>query len=262
MRALILRNDPNAAMACSSALIEKGFQILCVDTRDVAETLVRLDLIDLLVMDERVQGDLTHTVALSGERHNPYVSTILMTDRPGDETDELYDLIPSLYALAGTETMPKLVGQLAVAAVTNTTETIARVAENAAADRAEADAPDEAIAAFEEMAPIKEAAKSNHEFAAWNAMIAKEAAAAASSMARATVQQAKAAEPAPAGIDDGLPMIPDGAVRVPSLAARMRVGSPVAAFETDEETASPFARRKTPLPQFVDPKPARPQPAA
>ena len=118
MRALILRNDPNAAMACSSALIEKGFQILCVDTRDVAETLVRLDLIDLLVMDERVQGDLTHTVALSGERHNPYVSTILMTDRPGDETDELYDLIPSLYALAGTETMPKLVGQLAVAAVT------------------------------------------------------------------------------------------------------------------------------------------------
>jgi hypothetical protein len=145
MKALILRTDPGAALASSRALIDKGFQILCVDRREVAETLVRMDTIDLLVMDEEVAGQLTHTIALSGERKNPYISSIMMTDRSGAETDDLYDLIPSLYALAGAQTAPALLGKLALAAVINTEEVQARVARNAAADLAYETASEELI---------------------------------------------------------------------------------------------------------------------
>ncbi|MEL6840230.1 MAG: hypothetical protein AAFP85_13125 [Pseudomonadota bacterium] len=230
MRALILRNDPNAAVASSRALIDKGFQILCVDTRAVAETLVRMDTIDLLVMDEQVQGELTHTVALSGERKNPYISAILMTDRPREETDDLYELIPSLYALAGVETEPALIGQLAVASVAHTPDTIARVAQNAAADLAEAQAP-EMFATPDVEPPLAEPE-------AWDHI------------------------DIPVLEEEGLPAIPQEAVRIPSLAARMRVGATMAAYETDNKAASPFARNKTSLPQFAEPRHNRPQPAA
>ena len=143
MRALILRNDSNDAVANSRALINKGFQILCVDTREVAETLVRVDTIDLLVMDEQIDGQLTHNIALSGERKNPLISSIMMTERAGAETDDLYDLIPNLYALVGEKTTSALVGQLALASVANCEERQARIAINQAFDAAEAAEPDE-----------------------------------------------------------------------------------------------------------------------
>ncbi len=235
MRALILRNDPNAAVASSRALIDKGFQILCVDTRQAAETLVRMDTVDLLVMDEQVQGELTHCVALSGERRNPYISAILMTDRSREETDDLYDLIPSLYALAGVDTAPTLVGQLAVASVVNSAETIARVAENAAADLAEAAEPDAFM--------INDIASDETE-------------------EPADVMSAWEAADAAIANDEGERDVPAAAARIPSLAARMRVGATLAAFETDAHAPSPFARNKAHLPQFAEPWHNRPQPAA
>lgn len=137
MRALILRNDPDAAVESSRALIDKGFQILCVENRTIAETLIRMDTIDLLVMDEEVEGCLTHGIALSGERKNPYISSIIVTDRTKAETDDLYDLIPSLYALVGGNTGPKLVGQLALSSVANVEDARARVRRNRAADAAD-----------------------------------------------------------------------------------------------------------------------------
>lgn len=137
MKALILRNDAQASVATARALIDKGFQILSVDTLAVAHALIRIETIDLLVLDERVEGQLTHSIALSGERRNPYLSAILLTDRNGEETDDLYDLIPSLYALAGSETAPELLGRLALSAVSNQQEVVARVARHAAADALE-----------------------------------------------------------------------------------------------------------------------------
>lgn len=137
MRALILRNDPDAAVESSRALIDKGFQILCVENRTIAETLIRMDTIDLLVMDEEVEGCLTHGIALSGERKNPYISAIIVTDRTSQETDDLYELIPSLYALVGSNTAPKLVGQLALSSVANVDDVRARVRRNLAADAAD-----------------------------------------------------------------------------------------------------------------------------
>lgn len=139
MKALILRNDPQAAIATAHALTDKGFQILSVDTLAVAHALIRIDTIDLLVMDEDVEGQLTHAIALSAERKNPYVSAIFLTDRTHEVTNDLYDLIPSLYALVGNDTAPGLLGQLALSSVSNLDDVAARVAQNAAVDLGELD---------------------------------------------------------------------------------------------------------------------------
>jgi hypothetical protein len=141
MKALILRQDPEAACAVSRALMDKGFQILCVEKLDVAHALIRVDTIDLLVMDERIDGQLTHAIALSGERKSPFLSAILLTDRGREETDDLFALIPSLYALAGMRTGAEMLGKLALSAVSNTDDVMARVARQRAADQAEAGPP-------------------------------------------------------------------------------------------------------------------------
>lgn len=138
MKALILRSDAKASVETAHALIDKGFQILTVDTQAAAHALIRMDVIDLLVMDERVEGQLTHAIALSGERRNPYLSAILLTDRRAEETDDLYDLIPCLYGLAGSDTAPELLAKLALSAVSNIEAALARVAEVAAVEAAEA----------------------------------------------------------------------------------------------------------------------------
>ncbi|EBA12773.1 hypothetical protein [Roseobacter sp. CCS2] len=156
MKALILRADANASVKTARALIDKGFQILSVDTQAVAHALIRVDTIDLLVMDERIEGQLTHAIALSGERKNPYLSAILLTDRGADETDDLYDLIPCLYGLAGADTAPDLLGKLALSAVSSIEVTSARVAQNTAADAAEDMEPvemDTLILAANDMSP-------------------------------------------------------------------------------------------------------------
>ena len=137
MKALILRSDAKASVETARALIDKGFQILSVDTQAVAHALIRVDVVDLLVMDERVDGQLTHAIALSGERKNPYLSTILLTDRPAEETDDLFDLIPCLYGLAGADAAPDLLAILALSAVSDIETALARVAQAAAQEAAE-----------------------------------------------------------------------------------------------------------------------------
>ncbi|MGJ8622523.1 MAG: imidazoleglycerol-phosphate dehydratase [Yoonia sp.] len=127
MKALILRQDPHAACAISKVLIDKVFQILCVESLAVAHALIRMDTIDLLVMDETFDGQLTHSIALSGERRSPYISAIMLTDRDRADTDDLYDLIPCLYALAGMTISPHILGQLAIASVSSAEDAVARV---------------------------------------------------------------------------------------------------------------------------------------
>ena len=137
MKALILRNDAEAAVATARTLIDQGFHIMSVDTLDVAKAIARIDAIDLIVMDERVEGQLTHVVGLSGERKNPYLSTILVTDRTAQETDDLFELMPSLYGIIGENTSTKIIGQLAMSAQDAIDEKAARVAQYQADELAE-----------------------------------------------------------------------------------------------------------------------------
>ncbi len=138
MKALIMRDDAEAAAGCAKALLDKGFQVACVESRHIAQALLRIEPVDLLVMDERVGGRLTHALALSAERRHPYISAILMTDRPGEDTDELYELIPSLYALAGISVAPGILAQLALSSIEDFAQAEARVGRLTAADLAEA----------------------------------------------------------------------------------------------------------------------------
>ncbi|PUB13617.1 hypothetical protein [Yoonia sediminilitoris] len=138
MKALILRDDPEASVACAKVLSDKGFQVICVETRHIARALLRIETVDVLIMDERLDGRLTHSIALSAERRLPFISTLIMTNRNRTESDELFDLIPSLYCLLGTDMAAELVARFALSAIENYAEAEARVRRNQARDLEEA----------------------------------------------------------------------------------------------------------------------------
>lgn len=130
MQALVLRDDTEAAVLCAKALLNKGFQVVCVENRHIARALLRVDTFDLLVLDERITGRLTHSIALAAERRYPYINTVLLTDRTGPDVDELYDLIPCIYAIAGLDSSPELLGKLAMASIESFEQAEARVRHN------------------------------------------------------------------------------------------------------------------------------------
>ena len=130
MKALILRDDTEAAVACAQALLHKGFQVVCVENRHIARALLRIETIDLLLLDERIDGRLTHSIALTAERKNPYINAILMTDRTAPDVDDLYDLLPCLYAIAGIASDAALIAQLAMSSIESFEEAETRLRRN------------------------------------------------------------------------------------------------------------------------------------
>lgn len=121
MQALILDDCPRRQTDLSVALMSRGFHVLNAQTNATGLAFARRGALDLVVMSERVQGALTHSVALSAERHSPYVATILLTQRKDDDLQELYDLLPSLYSILGQDMSCALIGELALAGVTGAT---------------------------------------------------------------------------------------------------------------------------------------------
>jgi len=117
MQALVLNDDRDAQTGVTMALLKRGFHVINAESISVAMAYVGLGAIDLVVLNERIEGQLSHSVALSAEYHNPQVTTLLMTPRTDPEVDELYDLLPSLYSLLGTDLPADLVAQLALSAV-------------------------------------------------------------------------------------------------------------------------------------------------
>ena len=143
IKALILRDNAADAVQTAHLLLRKGFQTYCVGSRDIALAMIQTDMIDLVVMDERVGTQLTHMLALSAERRNPYVGTIFLTDRGGAATDDLFALIPSLYALVGTKIRPDVMGQLMLGAVATTDEAARRIDREIAIAAAECAMPED-----------------------------------------------------------------------------------------------------------------------
>lgn len=236
MKALILRNDADASLATAQALIDKGFQILSVDTQTVAHALIRVDTVDLLVMDEQVGGQLTHAIALSGERRNPYLSAIFVTDRTSEDTNDLYELIPSLYALVGGDTTPELLGLLAQSAVTNVEEAKARAAENVAAVMAESHKVSETVT------------QQPSENVRDDILI----------LAQSDLTSADE-EP-----EDGAPSYADVAIAKPALAEIAEVEQSVTLDSVEEAVIAEVSAlfRKHPLPQFLQSYPSLPAKAS
>lgn len=117
MQVLILDDDPEYQARLARALAARDFQIVCVDSLAAAEAVVRMGLPDLLILGERVQGRLSHSVALLADCRDPGIPSIFITDRQGDDIAELFDLIPAVYSIMGRATAPAMVAQIAVAAV-------------------------------------------------------------------------------------------------------------------------------------------------
>ena len=113
-QALILNDDRTQLAAQTCELIRNGFYVINAASLTDGLEYARLGQIDLVVMCERINSQLTHTVALTAEQKNPDVVTILITDRNDSDIDEVFDLLPSLTTLIGTEismfTFSKILG--------------------------------------------------------------------------------------------------------------------------------------------------------
>jgi hypothetical protein len=120
MQVMVLEQDQFFQAQLASALMGKGFQVICVDNVGAAENFIRLDFIDILVFGERLEGKLSHSVALLAECKNPLVNAVLLTDRTGNDIDELFDLLPSVYAILGRKVTPAVVAQVVLASTVGT----------------------------------------------------------------------------------------------------------------------------------------------
>ncbi|MEZ5715065.1 MAG: hypothetical protein R3D85_07785 [Paracoccaceae bacterium] len=117
MQALVLNDDRKAQAATAMALFKRNFQVVTADDVEIGAAYANLGVFDLVVMAERVQGRLSHSVALAAELRNPEVTTMVLTPRVDEDVDELYELLPSLYCLLGDKLEPETVARMAVAGV-------------------------------------------------------------------------------------------------------------------------------------------------
>ncbi|PRX38351.1 hypothetical protein SAMN05216257_103121 [Meinhardsimonia xiamenensis] len=118
MHALILDDDCRRQLACSMALMRKGFQAGCAASYHVAESCIRRGNVDVLILPERLRGRLTHSLALLAEWRNPAAATIMLSERQGPEAEELHLLLPSLHALMPGNIRPAELAHAALDAVT------------------------------------------------------------------------------------------------------------------------------------------------
>ena len=91
MQALILSDSPETQLRMTQVLSRRGFQVTQCESVMMATAHVRAGTFDLMVMDERVHGTLTHRVALSAEKRAPFVKTVLLSDRTDSDVDDLYE---------------------------------------------------------------------------------------------------------------------------------------------------------------------------
>ena len=117
MQALILSDSPETQLRMTQVLSKRGFQVTQCESVTMATAHVRACTFDLIVMDERVHGALTHRIALSAEKRAPFVKTVLLSDRTDADVDDLYELLPSLVSIISPNLSPDLIGQFALASV-------------------------------------------------------------------------------------------------------------------------------------------------
>ncbi|SFR47686.1 hypothetical protein [Litoreibacter janthinus] len=117
MQALVLSDDPATQLRLSAVLIKRGFQVAQCESVLMATAHVRACVFDLVAMEERVHGQLTHGVALSAEKRAPFVKTVLLSNRTDAGVEELYELLPSLVSIISPDLPPDLIGQFAFACV-------------------------------------------------------------------------------------------------------------------------------------------------
>lgn len=117
MQVLLLDNNAKRHEDVMVAFIKSGFQVTATSSQLVAQTYLDHGVVDLLVMAEKVNGQLAHNTALYAEHRNPHLSTIMITDRLGSDVEELYELIPSVHCIVGTTVPGKTIVALGRASI-------------------------------------------------------------------------------------------------------------------------------------------------
>jgi len=120
MQALVLSNNAKLLGETTAVLFEKGFHVVGLNDVPAAEKFLRKSQVDVLIMEERVGGNLTHGMSLLAEYRNIATETILVTEREGPEVDELFDLLPSLHCILGGAIDPAVVGRIAFGMISGT----------------------------------------------------------------------------------------------------------------------------------------------
>lgn len=112
MQVLIVDDMTERQENLTIALLRGGFQVTATSNIKLAETCIQCGHVDMMVSVESIGGKRTHGLALLAEYQNPMVSTLLITERTDEDVDELFELMPSLHGLIGTEVSYETIEQL------------------------------------------------------------------------------------------------------------------------------------------------------
>ncbi|NSX54015.1 hypothetical protein [Parasulfitobacter algicola] len=113
MHALVLDSRFSSVGKIGTALKAHSISAKQKLTVDGALSFLRTSPIDLLILRDYVGDQHTLSVSLAAEYYNPNVSTILLSDRNGEDADELFDLLPSLYSILGNGCDAKSIAKIA-----------------------------------------------------------------------------------------------------------------------------------------------------
>jgi hypothetical protein len=117
MQVLILGDDHAQQARLAAAMMKKGFQVICVETAGAASSYIRGQFIDVLILAETRSGRIGQSCACVTQSRNPQVSVIVITDRTGAATQELFDEVPLLYGVIGLQMAPGMVAAIALASI-------------------------------------------------------------------------------------------------------------------------------------------------
>lgn len=113
MRVLLLDDHFRRQERFMNAFWAARVGMIATGSQKVARTILGQARVDVLVMAETVQGQLTHATALFAEYRNPKLATLVLTDRTDEDVEELYQLIPSVCGILGGDVHENIVLQLA-----------------------------------------------------------------------------------------------------------------------------------------------------
>ncbi|WP_208349141.1 hypothetical protein [Pseudaestuariivita rosea] len=116
MHALILDSRFSTVGKIGAAVKARGITTKQKLTVEGALGFLRTAPVDLLIIRECIGDAHSLSVALAAEYYNPNVATVILSDRKGDDADELFDLLPSLYSLMGNASTPESIAAIADAA--------------------------------------------------------------------------------------------------------------------------------------------------
>lgn len=94
MRVMVLEEEGDRRAELAQRLAQQGHEVRSHADLFAAMADARATILDLLVLNEHVGGQLSHPLALLAEWRNPGLSAVMLTDREGEAREELAELLP------------------------------------------------------------------------------------------------------------------------------------------------------------------------